>query len=310
MNIQFNNFVPINSVNVKNNFKKEEVSFKGNEVENTESIPPCNYSSIQIHPIAALNLQLLKDGYSKEEINEHSIFFKTKIKNVDFSNPNLLDAAIQGKITKDDIFSKSLKSIDDVKAMQKAYVALKEKFNTDDVRNHVQEFNQLENEIVSILAKKGLELPQKPKYSTKSMILSILYYVNKDNEPLLQELLNDKDFNNVCLHHALMSIDENKDMKYAHQVLQMAQEIGYEKEFSFPLAILIREANKFNIAMIKKMLDEQEFLTENDSFVSNKLINFLRDAGSGLPLEYEKNDDITLKEVEELLNLEELSDEE
>ena len=229
MNIQFNNFVPINSLNVKNNSKKLEVSFKWNEIESTDAIPPCNYSSVQIHPIAALNIQLLKDGYSKEEISEHSIFFKTKIKNVDFSNPKLFEAAMQGVITKDDIFTKNLKSIEDVKAMQRAYSYLKEKFNTEDVRKHVQEFNELEDKIGAILPKEGLDVPQKPKFSSKSMILSVLHYVNKDNEPLLQELLNDKNFNNVHLHQALMSIDENKDMKYSHQVLQMAQELGYEK---------------------------------------------------------------------------------
>ena len=305
MNIQFNNFVPSNSVNVKNNSKKLEVSFKGNEIENTDAIQPCNYLSVQIHPIAALNIQLLKDGYTKEEISEHSIFFKTKIKDVDFSNLQLLEAATQGVITKDDIFTKNLKSIEDVKAMQRAYASLKEKFNTDDVRKHVQEFNELEDKIGAILSKKGFEVSKKPKFSSKSMILIVLHYVSKDNEQLLQDLLSDKNFNNVCLHHALRSANENKDMKYAHQVLQMAQELGYEKEFSFPLAILISEANEENIGMIEKMLDEQDFLSENDNFVSNRLMNFLRNAGAGLSLEYERNDDLTLKEIEEVLELDE-----
>lgn len=308
MNIQFNNFVSINSVSVKNNFKKEEVSFKGNEDENIDATPVCNYTFVQIHPIVALKLQLLKDGYSKEEINEHRIFFKTQVRNVDFSNPKLLEAVNQGEITKDEIFTKSLKTNDDIKAMQKAYSSLKEKFNTDDVRKHVQEFNELEDKIGAILSKKGFEIPQKQKYSSKSMILTVLHYVNKDNEPLLQELLKDENFNNVCLHHALMSANENKDMKYAHQVLQIAQELGYEKEFSFPLAILISEANEENIGMIVKMLDEQDFLSEHDDFVSNKLMNFLRNAGTGLSLEYERNDDLTLKEIEELFELEEIED--
>ena len=84
----------------------------------------------------------------------------------------------------------------------------------------------------------------------------------------------------------------------------MAQENGYKKDFSFPLAILISEANENNIGMIEKMLDEQEFLSENTDFVSNKLMNFLRNAGTGLSAIYEENQDLTLNEINELLESE------
>lgn len=308
MNIQFHNFAPINSTNVKSNFRKTDISFKGNEenspVGDVSNVPPYVYTSIQLHPIVELNLQLIKDGYSKDEIKEHGIFFTTKIRNVDFSNPQLLEAAMEGIITKDDIFSKNIKSDDDVKAMQKAYFSLKEKFNTPDVRKHVAEFNAIEDKLNAMFSQKGIDLQNRQKYSAKSMILTILRYVNKDNEPLLQQLLNDKNFNNVFLHHALMSIDKNKDMQYSFQVLEMAQETGYKKEFSLPLSILISEANEDNIRMIEKMLDEQDFLSKNNDFVSNKLMNFLREAGTGLSLEYERNDDLTLNEIQELLDLE------
>ena len=308
MNIQFNNFAPISSTNVKSNLKKTDISFKGNEenlpVGEVSNVPPCIYTSVQLHPIVELNLQLIKDGYSKEEIKEHGIFFSTKIRNVDFSNPLLLEAAMEGIITKDDIFSKNLKSDEDIKAIQKAYFSLKEKFNTNDVRKHIAEFNALEDKLSALFSQNEINLSSRPKYSAKSMILTVLRYVNKDNEPLLQQLLNDKNFNNVFLHHALMSIDENKDMKYSFKVLEMAQETGYKKEFSLPLAILISEANETNIGMIEKMLDEQDFLSKNNDFVSSKLMNFLREAGTGLSLEYERNDDLTLNEIQELLALE------
>lgn len=307
MNIQFNNFVPIKSANVKSNLTKTDISFKGNEENSPEEVtnlPPSVCTSVQLHPIVELNLQLLKDGYSKNEINEHGIFFTTKIRNFDFGNPQLLEAIMQGSITKDDIFSKNLKTLDDVKAMQKAYSSLKEKFNTVDVRNHVAEFNAIEDKLNAMFSQKGIDLPNKQKYSAKSMILTILRYVNKDNEPLLQQLLNDKNFNNVFLHHALMSIDKDKDMKYAYQVIDMAQEMGYKKEFSFPLSILISEANERNIGMIEKMFDEQDFLSENDDFVSNNLMNFLREAGTGLSAIYEQDDSMRLNEVQELFALE------
>lgn len=307
MNIQFNNFVPIKSANVKSNLTKTDISFKGNEEnfpEEVTNLPPSVCTSVQLHPIVELNLQLLKDGYSKDEINEHGIFYTTKIRNFDFGNPQLLEAIMQGSITKDDIFSKNLKTLDDVKAMQKAYSSLKEKFNTPDVRKHVAEFNAIEDKLNAMFSQKGIDLPNKQKYSAKSMILTILRYVNKDNEPLLQQLLNDKNFNNVFLHHALMSIDKNKDMQYSFQVLEMAQETGYKKEFSFPLSILISEANERNIGMIEKMFDEQDFLSENDDFVSNNLMNFLREAGTGLSAIYEQDDSMRLNEVQELFALE------
>ena len=305
MNIQFNNFVPSNSVNVKNNFKKIDVYFKGNEIEKSGEIPPCSYASVQIHPAAVLSLQLIKDGYTKDEINEHGIFYTTQIRNVDFGNPMLIELAMQGEITKDDIFSKSMKSIDDVKAMQKAYVALKEKFNTQDVCEHVESFNKLAKEMSEKLSKRGFNVPLESKYSAKSMILSVLRYVNKDNEPLLQKLLYDKNFNNVYLHQALMTVNGPKDMKYPMQVIEMAQEIGYKNEFSMPLSILISEAEESNIHMIEKMLEEQDFLSANSDFVSNNLMSLLRNAGTGLSFEYTQNDDLTLNEIQELLQLEE-----
>ena len=62
------------------------------------------------------------------------------------------------------------------------------------------------------------------------------------------------------------------------------------------------------MGMIEKMLYEQDFLSENDDFVSSKLMNFLREAGIGLSLEYERNDDLSLNEIQELLDLEETDD--
>ena len=62
--------------------------------------------------------------------------------------------------------------------------------------------------------------------SVKSMILSALHYVDSKNVNLLNELLDDENFNNIYINTALMKLDKNKDMKYAHQALQMGQEAG------------------------------------------------------------------------------------
>ncbi len=310
MPIQFNN---LNSFGITNktinvNPAKSEVSFKGVESDNSskqnEPIQSISYASVQLHPLVEFNLQLLKDGYTKDELNEHRVFFTSQINTDSLCCPDLLDSVMSGEITKNDIFSKHLKSNSDIKAMQRAYVSLKEKFNTPDVRKHVAEMVKLEEEMSALLGRKGIETPAKPKYSAKSMILSVLHYVNKDNEPLLQALLNDENFNNLNIINALFSVEPNKDINYSFAVLEMAQEVGYEKDFSFPLSILISEANSSNIGMIEKMLGEQEFLCENSGFVANRLMGFLRDAGSGLSAIYEENPDLTLVEVQELLELE------
>lgn len=310
MPIHFNNLSSfgITNKNIKVNSAKSEVSFKGVEPDNSskkdEPIQSISYASVQLHPLVEFNLQLLKDGYTKDELNEHSVFFTSQVNTDSLCCPDLLVSVMSGEITKNDIFSKHLKSNADIKAMQRAYVALKEKFNSSDVREHVAKMVKLEEEMSSFFAKKGIETPAKAKYSSKAMMLSVLHYVNKDNEPLLQALLNDENFNNVNITNALMSLDEHKDVRYSLAVLKMAQDIGYDKDFSFPLSILISEANSSNIGMIEKMLGEQEFLCENSDFVSNKLMGFLRDAGSGLSAIYEEDPDLTLVEVQELLELE------
>ena len=139
------------------------------------------------------------------------------------------------------------------------------------------------------------------KTDSKSMILSVLHYVDKNNVALLEELLDDENFNNVHLTTALMKLDKNKDMKYAHRVLHMAQEVGYDKEFGETLAILISEADLINTMVIKKMLGEQEFLIENEEFVENRLMSFVRGMNFNLLLEYATNEAMTLKEVDELM---------
>ena len=91
-------------------------------------------------------------------------------------------------------------------------------------------------------------------------------------------------------------------MKYANQALQMGQEMGYEKEFSFPLAIMVSEANESNMPLIEKMLTEQEFLSNNPEFVSEKMMAFLRGWEPGLASSYLSDDDLTLREIDELMD--------
>ncbi len=301
-----NNFSIYNANNSKK-VQKTSVSFKGNdEVDKSEKqqdVPPSNYSTIQLHPYFAFNMQLLKDGYSKEEIDRLSMFQHVKVADIDFSNPNLLGDVLEGKITKDDIFSYSNKNLKDVRAMQLAYSALKEKFNTEDVQKHVADLYEIHLSAEEFFKSRGLDHTQLKPITHKTMILHLLHFVNKDNEPLLQALLNDETFNNIDIQNALIGTTISGDAKYGLEVLHMAQEVGYDKEFSGPLSVLIGEANENNIGMIMKMLGEQDTLIQNSDFVSNGLMAFLRDY-SDLAIIYALDSDMTLADVIEIVKSE------
>lgn len=68
MDINFSN-VPqndaFNVANIKKVQNNNNVSFKGNDVIDTEGsqgvLPSCNHTIVQVHPLVALNMQLLKD---------------------------------------------------------------------------------------------------------------------------------------------------------------------------------------------------------------------------------------------------------
>lgn len=305
MNINFNNLHQISTMNINKNSKvsskQSAVSFRGNEENKTQGIPDITHSRITIHPTVALQMELLKDGYTIDKINNSGIMFITDMADIDFSDPQVVDDVYEGKITKDDIFVKTLKSARDVQAMRTAYLSLKEKFNTQDVREYVSMYNKIAGDIQAILSKKGKDLSQSSEYSAKDMILSVLYRVNSDNVKLMQELLDDENFNNIHISQALLNVDKSVHKRFPMQVLKMAQEVGYDKEFSLPLAILISEANEDNMGIIEKMLGEQEFLSENEDFVSSRLINFLRNSGTALSLVYEYNDSVTLEDVKKFI---------
>ena len=130
------------------------------------------------------------------------------------------------------------------------------------------------------------------------------YLENEDNYTFYWDkvLTSYENFNNIHIGQALLTLDKNVPNRYPMQALRMAQEVGYEKEFSLPLSILISEANAENMGMIEKMLGEQEFLSENEDFVSERLISLLRNAGTGLSFIYEHNDEVTLDDVKRFID--------
>ncbi len=281
MKVSFSNVNQNYSLNlnkIKNSNSSTNVSFKGND--NNAQAPSSEYFSAQLHPAFALQVQLLNDGYTIEEIKKSEIF-----SHIDFSKPNF----------------RASKNLEDVYALKKGYSLLKEKFDSPDVQKHVSEMAKLEEEVASILAGLGHEkLPMKT--SAKKMILFTLHYVDRNNVDLLEELLNDENFDNTQIHHALMKLDKNKPSTYALEALKMAQEYGYDKEFSFALSVIISEADETNMPIIEKMLSEQEFLSENSKFVSEKLMSFLRYSHPEITIEYLTNENVTLEDVDEMFD--------
>lgn len=273
-------------------------SFKGNESK--AELPSGEYYSATFHPAFALQMQLLKDGYTLEEIKEHQVFNYIDFSNINFSDPDLVEKAQSGEIRKEDILIHPSKSMADVYALQKAYALLRQKFNSEDVQKFIEKMRKLEDELNEIFINMGHE-PTKRRTTVNGMILHTLHYVDKTNVGLLNELLDDKNFDNTHISTALMKLNKNKDSKYGLQVLKMAQEVGYNKEFSNALAVLISEAEEFNMPIIEKMLGEQEFLSENSGFVCERMMSFLRGSDPELALSYLTYDDITLNEVNELL---------
>lgn len=296
--INFNQNYSSHLNKISNNSNKTP-SFKGNE--NKAQLPSGEQFSAYIHPALALQIELLNDGYTMEEIKNSHVFDIIKIGNIDFSDPNLVEKAQSGEIKTKDVVSHSTKKNADILAIQTGYHLLKQKFNSSDVQAHIEEMRKFEDDLNATLIKLGHQRKAN-RTSVKSMILSALHYVDSKNVNLLNELLDDENFNNIYINTALMKLDKNKDMKYAHQALQMGQEAGYEKEFSFPLAIMISEANESNMPLIEKMLTEQEFLSDNSDFVSNKMMSFLRGWEPGLAISYLSDDDLTLREIEELMD--------
>ena len=302
--INFSQSVLPKSNKISNN--ASNIAFKGND--NERNVPSHEQCTFFFHPVFELQKQLLEDGYSLEEIRKHEIFDVIEVNNSNLFNPDILDDIYEGKITKKDVISHHPKKLADIQAIQRAYVLLKQKFNTPDVQKHIAKVNAMEEELSRYFKAKGEEMTYRT--TCQGMILDVLHYVDKNNVALVEELLNDKNFNNVHLSAALMKLDKNKDMRYAHQALHLAQEVGYSKDFSQALAILISEAEPFNIKIIEKMLSEQDFLSQNDDFVCNNLMSFLRGWKLELLCAYMSNDTMTLNDINELMNLENDMDDE
>lgn len=286
--------------------KAKQVSFKGvNKQDNESQITYYNVDmrSFLNNPVVSLYLQLIQDGFTTEEIKKAEIFQTLHIKpEVDVQNlARHIDEFVKlPSETKNRMFNYASKSADDLKAVIRVYQQLKKKFITDDV---IEEQNQTSKIINTLNAHFGKKTS--PKSYTKRMMLEVLHYTNKYNESIAKALLNDRNFNNNVIVNALMGVETEKKAHIAADVLAYAQDLGYDKEFSFPLAIIISEANEQNVQVVKRLLDdEQEFLSNNSDFTAIYLMNFLR-LKNPLVYKYMSDPEMSLQTIYDVLQAKE-----
>lgn len=302
------------SLNNAKNIKKSsntQLSFKGqtNDKESSK-IPYCqiDMQSFLNNPMVNLYTQLIKDGFKTEELKKTKIF-QTINMNPDFDTYILmgLDRAPDNYINqiKAQMFDYKPKSQEDIKAMIKLYKQLREKFASNDVIQYNKETQKLMND----LKKMFNDAPCDENEPIRGMMLHILSATNSKNGNIAEALLNDENFNNLDINTALLGIDSKEKSAYGQKVLQIAQKIGYNKEFSFPLAIMISEANQENIKMIERLIEEeQDFFINNEEFTTCELMDFLR-FKNPLTLTYISDNEIPMETIQELMEMNEDLDE-
>ena len=302
------------SLNNAKNIKKSsntQLSFKGqtNDKESSK-IPYCqiDMQSFLNNPMVNLYTQLIKDGFKTEELKKTKIF-QTINMNPDFDTYMLmgLDRTPDNYINqiKAQMFDYKPKSQEDIKAMIKLYKQLREKFASNDVIQYNKETQKLMND----LKKMFNDAPCDENEPIRGMMLHILSATNSKNGNIAEALLNDENFNNLDINTALLGIDSKEKSAYGQKVLQIAQKIGYNKEFSFHLAIMISEANQENIKMIERLIEEeQDFFINNEEFTTCELMDFLR-FENPLTLTYISDNEIPMETIQELMEMDEELDE-
>ena len=304
MNISSVGFSFQNNINSKK-YVKNSPSFRGQiPCDNSSNIPyeQVDLTYLLINPMTNFYKQLLKDGFSAEQIKKHQIFQLTHI------NPNVNLGALNNDIDmdaieqnrdkiKDILFVRESKTLDDYRAMSKLYPKLISKFFTDDVIEHVNRTKEIYDRLSSLSGSKETTTDE----IAKDSVLDIIHYANRHNKVLIEALLDEKDFNNTCISAALIGVDDENSANSAIKALQIAHNKGFDKEFSFPLAVMLSDVNPSNMELIERLIeDEQEFFINNPEFTSDELLNFLR-FHNPLAEIYLSDSDITMQMIYDIM---------
>ncbi len=225
-------------------------------------------------PMITLRNQLLKDGFTLEDMTGWYV-------------PD--DKAVPDKID-------SQKSKEDIEAMIKIYALMKEKYADDDVMKNCQGCDEIVSALEEVFGFRSE--PYDGFNEFKSEVMATLSYVNRHNAPVVEMLLDDEDFLNSEINAAIWGMRTEEDVKYGLEAYNYAKSKGVYKEFSFPLAVCMSEANEKNMPLIKKAIGEENFLTENENFVLRYFDKFLR-MDNDLTRQYLEDDSMTLADVED-----------
>lgn len=264
-------------------FYNKNITFRA-QVPNNDKTPQeepeqpqiiVDYSKIYQSPMLALRSQLLKDGFTLKDLTGWYV-------PDDKECPEKID---------------SQKTREDIEAMIKIYGLVKEKYADDeDVMENYRVNNEMAADFKEVY---GIELdPFRGVNEFKGDIMALLSYSNRHNAPVVEMLLDDKDFLNSEISSAIWGMRDEKDVKYGLEVYNYAKSRGFYKEFSYPLAICMSEANEKNLPLIKKAIGEEAFLTEEEDFVLEHFQQFLN-MDNELTRMYLEDDSMTLADVKD-----------
>lgn len=259
---------------------KKNMTFRANQPKEEPQEPQyvMDCSRFFQSPMITLRNKLLKDGFTLKDLKGWYV----------------PDEAVPEKID-------SKKSNKDIEAMIRIYDLIKKKYVNDDVLSNIEEMDEIALGLSEAL---GVEPSYTGKDDFKDEIMALLSYLNHHNAPVVEILLDDEDFLNSEINAAIWGMRTQKDVKYGLEVYNYAKNRGFYKEFSYPLAVCMSEANEKNLDLIKKAIKEENFLTENENFVLGYLSRFLRMDSEAIKW-YLEDDSATLEDVETWLREEE-----
>lgn len=253
------------------NYKNNNINFRANtpqEPSQPQFIMDC--SILYQNPMVVLRNKLLQDGFTLKDLKGWYV-------------PN--------EATPDKIDSKSKQ---DIETMIRIYDLIKKKYVNEDVLANIEEFDEFAQGMKETFE---IETCYGGIDDFKDEIMALLSYLNRHNAPVVEILLDDEDFLNSEINAAIWGMRTPKDVENGLRVYNHAKNKGFYKEFSYPLAVCMSEANEKNLELIKKVIGEENFLTENDDFVLSYLAKFLR-MDSAKTAWYLEDDTATLEDVE------------
>jgi len=260
-----------------------------------------NLVTIFNDPRSFMQNRLLSDGFSENDILKWGIYNSSASSNTETEAAKAFAEdfrVFEKEESKANAILEPKKENEDILAMQRIYSLLDKKFENADTENYKKAFVELSSVFKENF---GTTFPEdKP---IQDLILQILRYSNRYNEPVVRALLDNENFNNINIPQAIRGILTKDGADAALTALKEVDDAHFDKSFSLPLAIMLSNASSKNLPMIEKMLQEQDFLLADKNFVTQKLAEFLK-RYDFLTVSYIHSEDMTLQEVSDIMDTE------